>query len=40
MEQPTGDLMKGIEATPSTNKKPRVLHMHDQHAADYMRLMM
>ena len=39
-EQPTGDLTKGIENTPSTNKKPRVLHMHDQHATDYMRLMM
>ena len=40
MEQPTGDLTKGIETTPSTNEKPRVLHMHDQNHAGYMRLMM
>ena len=40
MEQPTGDLMKGIEIMPSTDKKPRVLHMHDQQTTDYMRLMM
>ena len=40
MEPPAGDLMKGIKTTPSTKEKPRVLHMHDQHAANYMRLMM
>ena len=32
--------MEGIETSPSAMEKPQVLHTHDQHAADYVRLMM
>ena len=35
-----GDLMEGIETSPSANEKPWVLHTHDQHATDYVRIMM
>ena len=31
---------KGIETSPPANKKPQVLHTHDQHATDYVRIMM
>ena len=40
MEQPTGDLTEGIETSPSTNEKPQVLCTHDQHATNYVRIMM
>ena len=40
MEQPTSDLMEGIETSSSANEKPQVLHTHDQHATDYVRIMM
>ena len=40
MEKPTDDLTKGIETCPSANKKPWMLHTHDQHVADYVRIMM
>ena len=39
MEQPAGDLMEGIETSPSANEEPWVLHKHDQHAANYVRIM-
>ena len=35
-----GDLMEGIETSPSANEKLWVLCTHDQHAADYVRIMM
>ena len=40
MEQPPSGLTEGIETHPSVNEKPWVLHTHDQHAADYVRIMM
>ena len=39
-EQPVEDLTIGIETAPSNNEKPRILCTHDQHTADYIRLMM
>ena len=39
-EQPTGDLIEGIETSASTNEKPWVLCTHDQHTANYVRIMM
>ena len=39
-EQPVEDLTTGIETAPSDKEKPRILHTHDQHTADYVRLMM
>ena len=32
--------MGGIETNPLANEKPRVLCTHDQHAANYVRIMM
>ena len=32
--------MEGIETSPSATEKPQVLHTCDQHAANYVRLMM
>ena len=40
MEQSTGDPTEGIETSPSAMEKPQVLCIHDQHATDYVRLMM
>ena len=40
MEQSTSDPMEGIDTNPSPNEKPRVFQTHDQHATDYVRLMM
>ena len=33
-------LLLGIETAPSDKEKPRILCTHDQHTADYVRLMM
>ena len=38
-EQPVKDLTTGIETAPSDKEKPRILCTHDQHTADYIRLM-
>ena len=32
--------MEGIDTSPSSTAKPLVLCTHDQHAADYIRIMM
>ena len=39
-EQSKSDPTEGIDTNPSPNEKPRVLKTHDQHAANYVRLMM
>ena len=40
MDQPIGELLEGIDTSPSSTAKPRVLCTHDQNAADYVRIMM
>ena len=40
MGQSTSDPKEGIDTNPLPNEKPRVLQTHDQHAADYVRLML
>ena len=39
-EQPVGELPEGIETSPSATARPWVLCTHDQHATDYVRIMM
>ena len=39
-EQPVEDPTTGIETAPSNKEKPRILCTHDQHTADYIRIMM
>ena len=39
-EQTVKDPTTGIETAPSNKEKPRILHTHDQHTADYIRIMM
>ena len=39
-EQIVKDPTTGIETAPSNKEKPRILHTHDQHTADYVRIMM
>ena len=39
-EQPGEDPTTGIDTTPSQKEKPQLLQTHDQHTADYVRLMM
>ena len=38
-EQPTGEILEGIDTSPSATARPQVLHTHDQHAEDYVRIM-
>ena len=40
MEQSTSHPTERIETNPLPNEKPRVFQTHDQHAANYVRLMM
>ena len=40
MEQSTDNPMEGIKTSPSAMENPQVLHTHDQHAANHVRLMM
>ena len=39
-DQPIGELLEGIDASPSSTAKPRVLCRHSQHVTDYVRIMM
>ena len=39
-EQPGEDPTTGIDTAPSQKEKPQLLQTHDQHTADYIRLMM
>ena len=39
-EQPVKDPTTGIDTAPSQKEKPWILQTHDQHTADYVRLMM
>ena len=39
-EQTVKDSTTRIETAPSNKEKPSVLHTHDQHTADYVRIMM
>ena len=39
-EQPVEDPTTGIETALSNKEKLRILHTHDQHTADYVRIMM
>ena len=38
-EQPVEDSTTGIETAPSNKEKHRILCTHDQHTADYVRIM-
>ena len=40
LEQPGENPTTGIDTAPSQKKKPWLLKAHDQHTADYVRLMM
>ena len=40
MDQPVGELLEGIDTSPSSTARPLVLCIHDQHTADYIRIMM
>ena len=40
MDQPVGEPLEGIDTSPSSTARPQVLCIHDQHAADYIRIMM
>ena len=39
-DQPVGVPLAGIDTSLSSTARPRVLCTHDQHAADYLRIMM
>ena len=39
-DQPIGELLEGIDTSPSSTAKPQVLCTYDQHAMDYVRIMM
>ena len=39
-EQPGEDPTTGIDTAPSQKEKPQLLQTHDQHTANYVRLMM
>ena len=40
MDQPIGEHLEGIDTSPSSTARPQVLCTHDQHATDYIRIMM
>ena len=40
MDQPIGEFLEGINTSPSSTAKPRVLCIPDQYATDYIRIMM
>ena len=40
MDQPIGESLEGIDTSPSSTGRPQVLCTHDQHATDYIRIMM
>ena len=40
MDQLVGKSPEGIDTSPSSTGRPRVLCTHDQHAADYVKIMM
>ena len=40
MDQPICESLEGIDTSASSTARPQVLHTHDQHAADYIRIMM
>ena len=40
INQPVGESPEGIDTSLSSTARPQVLCTHDQHAADYVRIMM
>ena len=40
MDQPIGEPWEGIDTSSSSTARPQVLCTHDQHAMDYIRIMM
>ena len=39
-DQPVGESLEGIDTSLSSTARPQVLCTHDQHAADYVMIMM
>ena len=39
MDHPVGELLEGKDTSPSSSARPQVLCTHDQHATDYIRIM-